>query len=170
MLTISSADAHGPDMTPNSPTLGFLIHDVARLWRKRFEQLSRDSGLTRSQWQVLAYLERNENIHQGGLAELLEVEPITLGRIVDRLQEFGLVERHPHPSDRRIWLLRLTARAKPKLDELHLLGADTRAEVLAGIPEADQNDLMKTLTALKANLTAACTSPSPVAQKRASQG
>ncbi len=60
-------------MNPNSPTLGFLIHDVARLQRKRFEQLSRDSGLTRSQWQMLAYLERNENIHQSGLAELLEV-------------------------------------------------------------------------------------------------
>lgn len=157
-------------MNPNSPTLGFLIHDVARLQRKRFEQLSRDSGLTRSQWQVLAYLERNENIHQSGLAELLEVEPITLGRIVDRLQEFGLVERQPHPSDRRIWLLRLTARAKPKLDELHRLGAATRAEVLAGVSEDDREHLFKTLTTLKANLIAACTSPSPVAQKRASHG
>jgi len=157
-------------MSANTPTLGFLIHDVARLWRKRFEQLSRDSGLTRSQWQVLAYLERNENIHQSGLAELLEVEPITLGRIVDRLQEFGLVERHPHPSDRRIWLLRLTPRAKPKLDELHELGGETRAEVLAGIADADQDHLMTTLTALKANLTAACASPVPVAQKRANQG
>ena len=157
-------------MNPNSPTLGFLIHDVARLLRKRFEQLSRDSGLTRSQWQVLAFLERNEGIHQSGLAELLEIEPITLGRIVDRLQEYGLVERRPHPSDRRIWLLRLTARAKPKLDELHQLGDDTRTEALAGIAEADREHLLKTLTALKSNLTAACTSPSPVAQKRASHG
>jgi len=157
-------------MNPNSPTLGFLIHYVARLLRKRFEQLSRDSGLTRSQWQVLAYLERNENIHQSGLAELLEVEPITLGRIVDRLQEYGLVERRPHPSDRRIWLLRLTPRAKPKLDELHRLGNETRGEALAGIAEVDQEHLFKTLTTLKANLTAACTAPSPVAHKRASQG
>jgi MarR family transcriptional regulator for hemolysin len=157
-------------MNPNSPTLGFLIHDVARLLRKRFEQLSRGSGLTRSQWQVLAYLERNENIHQGGLADLLEVEPITLGRMVDRLQEFGLVERRPHPSDRRIWLLRLTPQAKAKLDELHVLGDETRAEALAGIPEADREHLSTTLTALKANLTAACSSPSPVTQKRAGQG
>jgi DNA-binding MarR family transcriptional regulator len=157
-------------MTPNAPTLGFLIHDVARLLRKRFEQLSRDSGLTRSQWQVLAYLERNENIHQGGLAELLEVEPITLGRIVDRLQEFGLIERRSHPSDRRVWMLRLTPRAKAKLDELHRLGDETRSEALAGISEPDRDHLLTTLTALKANLTAACSSPSPVAQKRASQG
>ena len=159
-------------MTPNSnePTLGFLIHDVARLLRKRFEQLSRDSGLTRSQWQVLAYLERNEGIHQSGLAELLEVEPITLGRMVDRLQEYGLVERGPHPSDRRIWLLRLTARAKAKLDELHRLGDETRAEALAGIADADYDHLMKTLSAVKSNLTTACTSPSPVNHKRASHG
>ena len=157
-------------MNPNSPTLGFLIHDVARLLRKRFEQLSRDSGLTRSQWQVLAYLERNEGIHQSGLAELLEVEPITLGRIVDRLQEFSLVERQPHPSDRRIWLLRLTARARAKLDELHRLGDATRAEALAGIAEPDRAHLLKTLTALKSNLAAACSSPSPASQKRASHG
>jgi MarR family transcriptional regulator for hemolysin len=177
-------------MNPNSPTLGFLIHDVARLLRKRFEQLSRDSGLTRSQWQVLAYLERNENIHQSGLAELLEVEPITLGRIVDRLQELDLIERRPHPSDRRIWMLRLTPGAKAKLDELHRLGDETRGEALAGISEPDREHLLKTLTTLKANLTAACTSPSlakpsltkpsltkpslakqsPVTQKRVSQG
>jgi DNA-binding MarR family transcriptional regulator len=157
-------------MNPDSPTLGFLIHDVARLLRTRFEQLSRDSGLTRSQWQVLAYLERNEGIHQSGLAELLEVEPITLGRIIDRLQEFGLVERRPHPTDRRIWLLRLTPRAKSKIDELHRLGDETRGEALLGIAEADREHLFKTLTTLKANLTAACTSPSPVTQKRASHG
>jgi MarR family transcriptional regulator, transcriptional regulator for hemolysin len=166
MLIISP----GNHMNPNSPTLGFLIHDVARLLRRRFEQLSRNSGLTRSQWQVLAYLERNENIHQSGLAELLEVEPITLGRIVDKLQEFGLVERHPHPSDRRIWLLRLTPRAKPKLDELHRLGDDTRGEALQGISETDVQHLFKTLTTLKANLTSACASPSPVTHKRASNG
>jgi len=159
-------------MNPNSPTLGFLIHDVARLLRKRFEQHARDSGLTRSQWQVLAYLERNEGIHQSGLAELLEIEPITLGRIVDRLQEFGLVERRPHPSDRRIWLLRLTAKAKPKLVELHRLGDQTRAEALSGIPEAARQQLLDTLTGLRANLVSACASPvvhtSP--QKRASNG
>jgi DNA-binding MarR family transcriptional regulator len=159
-------------MSPNSPTLGFLIHDVARLLRKRFEQHARGSGLTRSQWQVLAYLERNEGIHQSGLAELLEIEPITLGRIVDRLQEFGLVERRPHPSDRRIWLLLLTAKAKPKLVELHRLGDQTRAEALAGIPEAARQQLLDTLTGLRANLASACASPAVPAspQKRASNG
>ena len=155
-------------MDPNSATLGLLIHDVARLLRKRFEQLSRDSGLTRSQWQVLAYLERNEGIHQSGLAELLDIEPITLGRIVDKLQEFGLVERRAHPSDRRIWLLRLTPQAKPKLVEMRRLGDETRSEALFGIPDAAREHLLETLTTLKANLTSACASQAP--QKRASNG
>ena len=83
---------------------GFLLHDVARLMRKRFEQNARDLGLTRSQCSVLAHLARNEGIQQGGLAEILEVEPITLTRILDRLEDAGLVERArpshrpPHPA------------------------------------------------------------------------
>src|SRR6478672_13626425 len=97
----------------NKPTLGFLLHDVARLLRKRFEQRARDLGLTRSQWQTLAYLNVNEGIHQSGLAEILEVEPITLVRILDKLQERGLIERRQHPSDRRIWLLFLKEAARP---------------------------------------------------------
>src|SRR5258708_35088268 len=92
-----------PAVESNAPTLGFLLHEVARLLKRRFEQNARGSGLTRSQWQVLAYLSQNEGIHQSGLAELLEIEPITLGRIVDKLQAQGLVARHPHPSDRRGW-------------------------------------------------------------------
>src|SRR5437588_13105689 len=100
-------------MQPNAPTLGFLLHDVARLLRRRFEQNARGSGLTRSQWQVLAYLAKNEGINQSGLADLLEIEPITLCRIVDRLQALGLVERHPHPSDRPAWLLHITPAARP---------------------------------------------------------
>lgn len=155
-------------MDTNQRTLGFLVHDVARLLRKRFEQNARGSGLTRSQWQVLAYLERNEGIHQGGLAELLEIEPITLGRIVDKLQTMGLVERLPHPSDRRIWLLRLTETAKPKLAELKVLGDRTRGEALSDVSEADRERLIKLLATLKGNLASACATP-PL-QKRASHG
>src|SRR5258708_35255444 len=89
-------------MELNAPTLGFLLHDVARLLRGRFEQNARGSGLTRSQWQVLAYLAKNEGINQSGLADLLEIEPITLCRIVDKLQARGVGERPPGPSDRRV--------------------------------------------------------------------
>jgi MarR family transcriptional regulator for hemolysin len=156
-------------MDNNSPTLGFLLHDVARLLKRRFEQNARGTGLTRSQWQVLAHLAQNEGIHQGKLAELLDVEAITLGRIVDKLETLGLIERRPHPSDRRIWLLHLTPAARPKLTQLRKLGDFTRGEALAGISETDRECLSKTLQTLKANLTDA--SESPVAeQKRASNG
>src|SRR5258706_2225794 len=96
---------NGAAMESNAPTLGFLLHEVARLLRRRFEQNARGSGLTRSQWQLLAYLANNEGINQSGLAELLEIEPITLGRIIDKLQARGLIERHPDPSDRRARVL-----------------------------------------------------------------
>jgi MarR family transcriptional regulator, transcriptional regulator for hemolysin len=146
-------------MTKNTPTLGFLLHDVARLLRKRFEQNARGSGLTRSQWQVLAYLSWNDGIHQNGLAELLDVEPITLGRIVDKLEACGLVERHPHPTDRRVHLLRLTAAAGPKLALMQEVGDVTRGEALAGVSEAERARLMEVLQHLRSNLVEACDAP-----------
>jgi DNA-binding MarR family transcriptional regulator len=150
---------NGTAVEPNAPTLGFLLHDVARLLRRRFEQNARGSRLTRSQWQVLAYLATNEGINQSGLADLLEIEPITLGRILDKLQTLGLIERHPDPSDRRAWLLHLTPAAGPKLSQLRRFGDVTRGEALAGVPGADTERLLKTLQTLKANLTDACDSP-----------
>ncbi|SHH68009.1 MarR family winged helix-turn-helix transcriptional regulator [Bradyrhizobium erythrophlei] len=156
-------------MEDHSPTLGFLLHDVARLLKRRFEQNARGTGLTRSQWQVLALLAQNEGIHQGKLAELLDIEAITLGRIVDKLETQGLIERRPHPSDRRIWLLHLTEAAQPKLTQLRQLGEITRGEALAGTTEPDRECLLKTLRILKANLTDPCDSP-VAEQKRANHG
>ncbi|HTA99617.1 MAG TPA: MarR family winged helix-turn-helix transcriptional regulator [Bradyrhizobium sp.] len=156
-------------MEVDSPTLGFLLHEVARLLRKRFEQNAHGSGLTRSQWQVLTYLAQNEGINQSGLAELLDVEPITLSRIVDRLQSLGLIERHPHPSDRRVWILRLTWAARPKLTEGRKFSDRTSSEALAGISDSEGLHLLKTLQALKSNLTDACDS-SVAGQKRATHG
>jgi MarR family transcriptional regulator, transcriptional regulator for hemolysin len=160
---------NGYAMEQNAPTLGFLLHEVARLLKRRFERHARGSGLTRSQWQVLAYLSLHEGINQSGLAELLEIEPITLGRIVDKLQVLDLVERRPDPSDRRVWLLHLTPAAHPKLTLLHRLGVVTRGEALAGVSDGDIEHLLKTLQALKANLTDACVSP-VAGQKRVNHG
>ena len=141
-----------------NPTLGFLLHDVARLLRKRFEQSARYAGLglTRSQWQVMALLAKNEGIHQGALADLLEVEPITLVRILDRLQALDLIERRPHAKDRRIWLLYLKPSAGPVLESMRQLGERTRAEALADVPEDDQERLMQTLSVMRENLLQAC--------------
>ncbi len=143
----------------SSPTanIGFQLHDVARLMRKRFEQRTARVGFTRAQWQALVYLARNEGIHQAGLAELLDVEPISLMRILDKLQARGLVERRQHPRDRRVWLLYLTPEAHPSLDILRSLGEQTRAEALAGISDDDREKLMSVLDALHANLITACT-------------
>ena len=156
-------------MEVESPTLGFLLHEVARLLRKRFEQIARDSGLTRSQWQVLAYLAQNEGINQIGLAELLDLEPITLSRILDKLEACALIERHPHPSDRRVRILRLAPEARQKLMHARKLGDIARSEALTGLSEAEGLRLLETLKVLKFNLTEACGS-SVEQQKRASHG
>jgi len=142
-------------MTADLPdrNLGFLLHDAARLMRKRFEQKARHLGLTRSQWQVLANLLRNEGIQQGALAELLEIEPITLVRLVDRLEAAGFVERRAHPTDRRVRLLYLTKKVHPMLQEMRTLAAATREEALVGIPAADRDRLMDMLVTMRGNLT-----------------
>jgi DNA-binding MarR family transcriptional regulator len=139
------------------------------LLRKRFEQVARGSGLTRSQWQALAYLAQNEGINQSGLAELLDVEPITLSRILDRLEACGLIERHPDPSDRRVWILRLAPAARQKLIRARKLGEIARSEALTGLSEAESSRLLETLKVLKFNLTEACEC-SMEKQQRAGQG
>ena len=152
-----------------SPTLGFLLHEVARLLRKRFEQVSRESGLIRSQWQALAYLAQHEGINQSGLAEFLDLEPITLSRILDKLEAGGLIERHPHPSDRRVWILRLAPAGRLKLMQARELGEIARREALTGLSGAEGLRLLETLKVLKVNLTEACDA-SVEKQKRASHG
>jgi len=149
--------------------LGFLLHHVDRLLKKRFEQNSRESGLTRSQWQVLSYLAQNEGINQARLAGLIEIEPITLGRIVDKLEAMGLIKRNPHPTDRRRWLLHLMPAARSRLEQAGEYGDVTRREALAGVSEADKQHLLKTLQALKQNLTQACDAPH-AGQKRVNHG
>jgi len=152
-----------------SPTLGFLLHEVARLLRRRFEQNARGSGLTRSQWQVLTYLAQNEGINQARLAELIEIEPITLGRIADKLETLMFIKRNPHPTDRRRRLLHLMPAARSRLEQAGEYGEVTHREALAGVSETDRQHLLKTLQALKENLTRACDAPL-AGQKRASHG
>ncbi len=137
-----------------SRTLGFVLNDVARLMRKRFEQRARAAalGLTRAQAAVLAYLARQEGINQAALAQLLELEPITLARLLDRLQAAVLVERRPDPKDRRAHLLYLTAAAYPLLDRIFALAAEVREDALAGVAEPDRGRLLDLLLKMKANL------------------
>ncbi|BBK35845.1 MarR family transcriptional regulator [Allostella sp. ATCC 35155] len=120
--------------------------------RKRYDRKARALGLSRAQWSVLAHLSRNEGIHQGGLADILEVEPITLARMVDRLEGAGLVERRSDPTDRRVKRLHMMEAAAPVLEQMRTLGADTREEALAGIAGADREQMVELLARMKANL------------------
>ena len=134
--------------------LGFLLADVSRLMRRRFDARAREIGLTRAQWRVLTQLRRREGINQTALAEIIEIEPISLGRHIDRLVEKNFVERRADPRDRRAWRLYLTPDAQPVMDRLRALSNVNRKEVLQGIPSEESEALIETLLKLKANLTA----------------
>ena len=140
-------------MKTGKDTIGFLVNDAARLMRRDFERRARSLGLTRAQWQAMFHLARNEGCNQTTLADLLEVEPITLARVIDRLELSGLVPRRPDPTDRRARLLFLGERAHPLLEQLRTLGAETREVALAGIDEDERNLLMTLLTKMRANLS-----------------
>ncbi len=140
-------------MKTGKDTIGFLLNDAARLMRKDFERRTRSLGLTRAQWQTLFHLARNEGCNQAMLADLLDVEPITTARTIDRLELSGLVERRADPGDRRARLLFLGERAHPLLEELRALGAETREIALAGISDDERTLLMTLLTKMRANLT-----------------
>lgn len=133
-------------------SLGFLLADVSRLVRKRFDQRARALGLTRAQWRVLAQLRRREGINQRDLAEILEIESITLVRHIDRLEAKGWVERRRDPADRRAWRLHLNAQVQPILDKMREFSEQTRAEALAGISEKDSEELIDRLLQIKSNM------------------
>ncbi len=134
-------------------SLGFLISDISRLMRKRFDERARLIGVTRAQWRTLSILKRHEGSNQGMLAELLEIEPITVGRMIDRLEEAGLVERRRDPADRRVWRIHLTEKAQPVLAQLRSLADAMFDEMMTGIAPAEREQMHSALAILHANLT-----------------
>jgi DNA-binding MarR family transcriptional regulator len=157
-----SSQSAGQAPAATSDSIGVLVSDAARLLRRRFDARARRIGVSRAQWQVLIALSRSEGINQAALAERLEVETITVGRMVDRLEEAGLVERRADPADRRAWRLFLTARAHPLLAELQAVAMQVRAEMLAGFDAAEQAALHGLLLRLRANLAG---TPMPAGQE-----
>ncbi|MEE2688125.1 MAG: MarR family transcriptional regulator [Pseudomonadota bacterium] len=133
-------------------SIGFLLNDVARLMRNRFDRQARDLGLTRAQWRVMMFLRRHEGARQTELAGLLEVENVTLGRHIDRLEESGWVERRPDPSDRRAWRLFLDKKSQPILDKLAVVLIETRETALSGFNNEERDELIETLFRIKSNL------------------
>jgi DNA-binding MarR family transcriptional regulator len=130
-----------------------MVADVTRLIRRSFDERARGIGVTRPQWRVLSVLRRNEGINQGGLADLLEVEPITLCRMVDRLQDADLVERRPDPLDRRAWRLYLTGKARALLELLRPLAQSMFDDALDGLSETEQAQMMASLDRVRQNLS-----------------
>src|SRR5271169_5715716 len=106
--------------------IGYLVADVARLMRFRFGDRAKQIRFSRSQWQILGWLRRNEGISQAGLAGVLEVSPMTLVRAIDRLEADGFVVRRRMPNDRRVHQLFLAPRARPQLDKLWKIAAEVR--------------------------------------------
>lgn len=133
--------------------IGTMLAQVSRLMRRSFDERARSVGVTRPQSHVLSILKRHEGINQGGLAEILEVEPITAGRMIDRLQDADLVERRPDPEDRRAWRLHLTSRGEALIDELRPLALETFELALEGIGEEDRAALMIMLERIRGNLS-----------------
>ena len=134
-------------------SVALLVADSSRFFRRRFDARARRIGVSRAQWQVLFALSRNQGINQAGLAEALDVETITVGRMVDRLADAGLVERRADPADRRAWRLHLTDRAHPILEELRSVGEVVMAEALAGFSPAELETMGALLTRLRSNVS-----------------
>jgi MarR family transcriptional regulator for hemolysin len=135
-------------------SFGFLLSDVTRLLRKHFDRRAAAHGLTRAQWRALMWLNANEGMHQSELAEQLEVDPMAIGRVIDRLQSSAFVERRADPADRRRWQLFLTARAREVLEDMQHIASKLRSEATSGIAPAELQRTQATLERVKANLLA----------------
>ena len=134
---------------------GFLLHDVSRLLRKRFDRRAEEMGLTRAQWSVIAHLYRQEGVNQATLADRLDIKQITLARLADRLEAAGWLRRHPHPEDRRAKCLFLTPKTHSKLGRMRALADEVQAEALRGFSPSQHEDVIELLLRVKGNLIAA---------------
>jgi len=146
--------------------IGFLLADVSRLLRRDFDRRVRSLELTQVQWRAIAHLAREEGIKQAALAEQLDVKPITLARLIDRMQVAGWVRREADPMDRRASLVYLTEKVQPILAELRAHAAEVLEDVMAGIPAATQKEFVMTLTRMKQNLTDAEQAAAPQLDSR----
>ena len=134
-----------------SDNIGFLIGDISRLIRRTFDKRAKAIGVTRAQWKVLTWLKRHEGINQSTLADTLELDAMTLCRMVDRLQAADLVERRPDPGDRRAWQLFLTPRGIELTDQLKPIGEQLLQEALSGVTENEQQQLQQLLELVRGN-------------------
>ncbi len=150
------SDAWAVEDPAEGRTFGFLLQDVARLLKRHFERRARQAGLpiTRRQAAVMIYVSRHEGVSQAEVATRLDLEPISLVRLLDKLCEDGLMERHAHPTDRRVRTLWLTPAARPALDSILRINREIRSEAFAGLAPVMRDAFIDALEHVKGNLAA----------------
>lgn len=139
--------------TPGIDRVGFLIHDVARLLRKRFEQRGSEYGLSAAQWRGLVRLVKEEGMAQARLAELLEIEPISVSRLLDRMEDGGWVERRQGVEDRRVRMVFPTPKAREAFSAVKSMAAGVFDQALAGLNEQERAALIHGLDTMASNLS-----------------
>ena len=135
-------------------SFGYLLNDVTLLFRKHFDRRAVKFGLTRAQWRATKMLYHREGLRQTELAEFLEMEPIAVGRVIDRLQAAGFVERRADPKDRRAWRLYTTEQSRVIIDDMELIARELRKDATRGIDYAELEQALAVLGRLKDNLLA----------------
>lgn len=142
------------EVAPVRRSLGFLLRDTSRLMRRQFVRRAREAGLplSRAEASVLVHVDREPGLSQAHLAERLDLEAISLVRLIDTLEESGLIERRRHEHDRRIRTLWLTEAARPIVAQAHAVRDDVRTQALVGIAEPDQEKLLDLLITVRGNL------------------
>ena len=133
--------------------LGFLIHDAARLLRKRFEAKGSAYGLSAAQWRLLVRLVKEEGVAQARLAELLEIEPISVSRLLDRMEEGGWIERRQDTADRRVRTIHPTPKAREVYAKVKAMAVEVYEESLKGVPPETRRGLISGLNAMVENLS-----------------
>jgi DNA-binding MarR family transcriptional regulator len=140
-------------VTEGTDRLGFLIHDAARLMRKRFEARASNLGLSAAQWRLMVRVTKEEGVAQARLAELLEIEPISVSRLIDRMEEAGWIERRTDASDRRVRMIFPTPRARQAYAQVKSLAGEVYEEALTGMSGEDRRILIQGLRTLVDNLS-----------------
>jgi MarR family transcriptional regulator for hemolysin len=133
--------------------LGFLIHDAARLMRKRFEVLGRGLGLSSAQWRLLVRVVKSEGVTQARLAELLEIEPISVSRLIDRMEEGGWIERRQHATDRRVRMIFPTDKSREAFGDAKSVAGEVFEQALEGLSHEERQTLIHGLTTVVSNLS-----------------
>jgi MarR family transcriptional regulator for hemolysin len=138
--------------TPDLFPIGLEVYELSRDMRRHFQTRARTDGYTHEQWRALWHLERNEGITQAGLADILDIQPISLTRTLDRMAAAGLIERRPDPNDRRALKLFLTPEAEPVLNTLRKAFDELRVRATQGMSEKQQSEMVALLRHMRANL------------------